>query len=449
MVVGELSDRVDIAVIGGGPGGYTAALELADRGRTVTVIESERLGGVCLNVGCIPSKTLIHQADLVRLGAAATTAGVAITAVPDPVAMAAHRGEVVSQLTDGVAGLLSRAKVDVVRGTARFARADRLVVERGDGMTHLEFEHCVIATGSRPAVVPGLEPGTVDGVDVLDSTSALALTIVPERLVVVGGGYIGVELGTAFAKLGSEVTIVELDDRILPAMDAALARAVSRRLGELGVTVRTGVGVDGIADGAVALGDGSAVSASHAIVAVGRRPNTGALNLAAAGVTVDDRGLIPVAADRRAGGRIWAIGDVTDGPALAHKATAEARVVADAIAGRPAAFDPAVIPEVVFSDPEVASVGANTGASQTRVPFTANGRALSLGDTAGFVQLVADEDGTLIGAQLAGHGVSELIAELALAVEMAATVTDVAATIHPHPTLSETIGDVAAGLDRS
>ncbi|MEM7337136.1 MAG: dihydrolipoyl dehydrogenase [Actinomycetota bacterium] len=447
MVVGELSDRVDVVVIGGGPGGYTAALALAEHGRQVTLIERDAVGGVCLNVGCIPSKALIHQGDLARLGARGSAAGIAITTIPDPVAMATHRREVVTGLTNGVAGLLARAKVDVRSGVARFARADRLVIAHGDTMTHLEFDHCVVATGSRPTVIPGLEPGPRDGLMVLDSTGALSLAEIPERLVVVGGGYIGVELGTAWAKLGSQVTIVELADRLLPAMDSALGRAVARRLKDLDVEVRTGTRVDRLEPGTVVVDAGDPIQATHVIVAVGRTANTDELNLAAAGVGVDDGGRIPVGPDRRAAGRVWAIGDVTDGPALAHKATAEARVVADAIAGRSAAFDPAVIPEVVFSDPEVASVGQSDGASRSRMPFTANGRAATLGDTAGFVQLVADDQGTLVGAQLAGHGVSEMIAELALAIEMAATVTDVAATIHPHPTLSEAIGEVALTLD--
>ncbi|MEM8922100.1 MAG: dihydrolipoyl dehydrogenase [Actinomycetota bacterium] len=448
MVVGELSERVDVAVIGGGPGGYTAALALAADDHKVALIERDDLGGVCLNIGCIPSKALIHQADLAALPRTSAESGVTVEVSIDAVAMARHRDAVVADLTGGVAGLLKRAGVDVLTGSARFARADRLVVEQEGGVMHLEFGRCVIATGSRPTVLGGLEPGRHDDVTVLDSTGALALEEVPERLVVIGGGYIGLELGIAWAKLGSVVTIVEADERLLPAMEPSLGRAVDRRCRQLGIDVRTAARVEGIRGGAAVLGDGTELAASHVIVAVGRRPNTDGLNLAAAGIEPDDHGRIPVAANRSAGGRLWAIGDVTDGPALAHKATAEARVVADAIAGRPAAFDPAVIPEVVFTDPEVASVGAHTGARRTRVPFTANGRAKTLGDATGFVQLVADDEGTLIGAQLAGPGVSELVAELALAIETAATLTDVAATIHPHPTLSELIGDVAADLER-
>ncbi len=458
MVVGEIADRVDVVVIGAGPGGYEAALRLAEHGKRVVLVEKDAIGGVCLNVGCIPSKALIHQADLARLPRTEADSGVSLSVQLDGVAMLTHRRKIVDGLTAGVAGLLSKAGVEVWTGSARFARADRLVIEHGANVKHLEFDDCVLATGSRPIVLKGLEPDSHESVHIVDSTGALALHRIPEKMIVVGGGYIGVELGTAWAKLGSEVTIVEMGSRTLPGVDPAMGRVVSRRLKELGVTIETDSRVSHVeANGEIVI-DQAGIQTRHRadvlVVAVGRRPNTDQLHLEAAGVSVDERGLIPVEPNRKAHKRIYAIGDITAGPSLAHKATAEARVVADAIAGQPAAFDPAVIPEVIFSDPEVASVGLtpteakeqDPGAISVRIPFSANGRAQTLGDPIGFVQLVADSDHTLVGAQLAGRGVSELIGELAFAIEMAATTFDLAATIHPHPTMSEALMEAANGM---
>ncbi|NNF52803.1 MAG: dihydrolipoyl dehydrogenase [Acidimicrobiales bacterium] len=447
MVVGELSERTDVAIIGGGPGGYAAALRLASHGRKVVLIERNAIGGVCLNVGCIPSKTLIHQAELAWLPRSESHTGVNVSVHLNPAAMLAHRQQVVASLTSGVTGLLKAAGVVVWNGEARFARPDRLSVQTSASVKHVEFDHCLIATGSRPVALPSLHG---DGsVPLIDSTGALALDTVPERMVVIGGGYIGVELGTAWTKLGSAVTIVEMGARILPGMDAALAKVVHRRLDELGVTVLANATAETTSAANVVVrsgGDRTEIPASCAVVAIGRRPNTDQLNLDHVGVNLSPTGHIQVAPNRLAAGRIYAIGDVTEGPALAHKATAEADVAADAIVGKPASFDPAVIPEIVFSDPEVASVGAAAGAKAFKFPFSAGSRAQTLGNRFGFIRLVADKDDTIIGAQLAGQGVSELIAELALAIEMAATVTDVADTIHPHPTMSEAVMEAAFGL---
>ncbi len=457
MVVGEVADRTDAVVVGGGPGGYETALRLAEHGKRVVLVEREAIGGVCLNVGCIPSKALIHQADVAHLGRIGGGAGVRVSVDLNPVEMLAHRSRVVAQLTEGVRGLLVKAGVELWDGSARFARSDRLVVEHGGNVKHLEFESCVLAVGSRPIVLDGLEPGRHDSVEVLDSTGALTLDRIPDSMVVIGGGYIGVELGTAYAKLGSSVTIVEMADRVLPAMDTSLSRVVQRRLAELGVTTMTSTRAIRIEDDTliVAGPEGEvSLTAACAVVAVGRVPNTDSVNLSAAGITPTEGGLLDVAPNRRVDKQIYAIGDITAGPALAHKATAEAIVAADAIAGLPAAFDPAAIPEVVFSDPEVATVGLtpaaakseDPGARSTRIPFTSNGRAQTVGDAQGFVQIVIDGEGTIVGAQLAGRGVGELVGELAFAIEMAATTSDLAATIHPHPTLSESVMESARAL---
>lgn len=450
MVVGEVAGRADVVVIGAGPGGYVAALRCADlldvknTGARVVLIEREAVGGVCLNVGCIPSKVLIHSADVADLARHSSEWGVDLTARVDLERLHAHRRSTIEDLTGGVATLLDHAGVERWEGAARFSKPDRLAVVTGADVRHLEFANCIIATGSRPATLDSLP---IDGERIVDSTGALEFDEVPGKLVVVGGGYIGVELGTAWAKLGASVTIIEGSDALLPAMDRRLSSAVHKRLGELDVSVVLNTFVSGVDDPLLA-------DADRIIVAVGRTPNTDDLGLDTANVPVTANGHITVGPDRRATRKIYAIGDVTEGPALAHKASAEAEVAASVIAGQPAAFDPAAIPEIVFSDPEVASVGLTKAAaaeqgidaSVFRFPFAAGSRSRTLGDTAGFVQLVADEAGTIIGAQLAGAGVSELAGETALAIEMSATVEDLAATIHPHPTMSEAIAEAAHGL---
>jgi len=461
MVVGEVATGVDLLVIGGGPGGYSAALRAAAAGRTVTLVERERIGGVCLNVGCIPSKALIHVADTAGLPAEAAAIGVDLQASVDLDRAQAWIGDVVGRLTGGVEQLLHDAGVTLTTGTARFATARRVAVTLGDDANFYEFKSVVLATGSRTVELPGLP---FDGERIIDSTAALALRRVPPHLTVVGGGYIGVELGGAFAKLGAGVTIIELADQLLPGMPLGLARTLERALRARGVTIHLGSKVlerDGdqlVVEGPsgearLPIGEDGVV-----VVAVGRRPNTDSLGLAGAGVRLDADGRIMVAPDRRAAADVYAIGDITPGPALAHKATAEAEVAVTAAGGRRAAFDPATIPAVVFSDPQVATVGltveqaGEAGAETTgfRFPLSASGRALTLGRPDGYVEIVAERGsgpagGTVLGVHMVGAGVAELAAEAALAVEMGATTEDLALTIAPHPTLSEALAEAAMG----
>jgi dihydrolipoamide dehydrogenase len=463
VVVGEVPTGTDVLVVGGGPGGYAAALRAASLGRSVTLVERARLGGVCLNVGCIPSKALIHAADLADSAATAADFGVKMTASVDMGAVQSWIGGVVERLTGGIGQLLRARGVTVVEGTARLTAPRRAAVwsepgprTGGEGRSRfIEFGSVIVATGSRPVDLPDLP---VDGERVLDSTGALRLDRIPPRLVVVGGGYIGVELGTAFAKLGSEVTIVELGPRLLPGLPEDLVGVVERGLRRRGVGIRTRTrahGFDG--DALVVAGpEGEArLPADVAIVAVGRRPNTDGLGLELAGVHPGPDGLIHVAPDRRAGRGVYAIGDVTPGLPLAHKATAEAEVAGAAVAGRPGRFEPMAVPAVVFSDPEVVSVGmtveqateAGADVDSFRFPLAASGRALTLGRPEGHAQVVADrQDGVVLGVHLVGAGVSELAAGAALAVEMQAQAEDLALTIAPHPTVSEAIAEAAKGL---
>jgi dihydrolipoamide dehydrogenase len=457
MVVGQIAEAADFVVAGAGPGGYTAALHAARQGRKVLLVDRDGdagVGGVCLNVGCIPSKALIEAADLAQRAGEAKAFGV--RAKVDGVDMAAFQGwkaQVVGGLTDGVRGLLHRAEVEVVAGTLLLTKPDQAVVQTPDGQARfLDFKDLVLATGSRPAALADLP---FDGKAVLDSTGALALETLPKTVAVIGGGYIGLELGTALAKCGSTVAIVEAEDRLLPTLDRALARPVARRLKELGVAVHLKARALGHAKGKLTVavnGAEQSVPAQAVIVAVGRRPNSDALGLDSIGVAPGNDGLLAVAADRRLARHVAAIGDITPGPALAHKALAEAGAAVDALCGKPAAFEPAAIPAVVFSDPEVATAGltAETAKDEgadvavTTVPLGASGRAATLDAKHGFIQVVADKaDGAVLGVHIVGPHASDLIAEGVLAIEMGATVEDLALTVHPHPTLSEQFAEAA------
>ncbi|MBE3563750.1 MAG: dihydrolipoyl dehydrogenase [Hydrogenibacillus schlegelii] len=462
MVVGETTIDADVVVIGGGPGGYVAAIRAARLGRKVTLIEREALGGVCLNVGCIPSKALIavaHDVRRLREGAAFGLAARELSL--DFPRLMAWKADVVRTLTGGVEKLLRGNGVEIVRGEAFFRGPREIrVIEAGGEAINYRFRAAIVATGSRPIELPGFPFGGLAG-RILSSTEALSLPALPERLVVIGGGYIGVELGQAYARLGSRVTIVEGAERILPAFEADLVRPVKRRLQADGVTVLEGaraLGAEAGPEGVrvqVETAEGErTLTADTVLVTVGRRPNTDDLGLEAAGVRVDGRGLVAV--DRRMATSvdgIYAIGDVVPGPALAHKASAEGKVAAEAIAGVAGAeADFRAVPTVVYSDPEVAAVGmtaAEAEAAGHRVkvgtfPLAASGRALTLGEKEGFVRLIGDaETGALLGAQAVGPGASELIAELALAVEMGAQVEDLALTVHAHPTLSEAVMEAA------
>lgn len=453
MVVGEIPEAVDLLVVGAGPGGYTAALAAARFGRSVTLVDaSGALGGTCLTVGCIPSKALIELANHVAERRVWADRGVTIGDAPvDMAAFQRWKTSVVGGLQQGVQALLDHAGVDVRTGYFRFTRPDQGALETGQDTppTHLHFRDAIIATGSRPATLAALP---IDGARIITSTEALDLAALPASIAVVGGGYIGVEVGTALGKLGSVVTIVEAQDVLLPEMGPAAGRAAHRRLAELGVTIRTGARAIRDDGRRLTIQTGSGeegLDVDLVLVAVGRTPNTDDLGLSAIGVTPDERGLLAVGPDLKITEHIAAIGDITPGPALAHRASAQAEVAAAVLCGHPERFDPAAIPAVVFADPEIAQTGVTSYPAEThtasRFPLSASGRARTLTSTEGFVEYVWETDtGIVVGATIIGPHASELIAEATLAIEMAAHLDDIAGTIHTHPTLAEAHHEAAA-----
>lgn len=462
MVVGEMLEEVDVLIIGAGPGGYVAAIHAAQLGKSVTIIDKAELGGVCLNRGCIPSKAMISAAHQYESSHASAFPGIETTAKLDFPKVQEWKQSVVDKMTGGVQSLLKGNKVEVISGEAFFTKPDEVRIMHENGGQRIKFEKCIVATGSRPIELKSLPFGK----RVLSSTEALTLEEVPERLIVVGGGYIGIELGQAFAKFGSKVTIVEGLDSILATFDKQMIRLVERNLKKYDVDVQTKAMAKSVeeTDKGVKLTytDKSekeqTIEADYLLVTVGRRPNTDELGLQDAGIELTEKGLIKVDQQGRTSNpNVFAIGDIVPGAALAHKASYEGKVAAEVIAGKPSVVDYRCIPAVVFSDPEMAAVGLTEEEAKKeynkvavgRFPYAANGRATALNADAGFVKLISDEEsGVLVGAQVVGMEASNMIAELGLAIEMSATLEDVALTIHAHPTLGEMVmeaADVALG----
>ena len=461
MVMGDLVREVDVVVVGGGPGGYSAAFRAAELGLDAVVVDAgKRLGGVCLHEGCIPSKALLHVAGLISEAERARELGVDFG---EPrIALEALRTwkteRVVGRLARGLAAVAKGKGVDVVGGRAVFESSRGLRVE-GDEPQKIRFAHAIVATGSRPVMLPGLAARSER---IMDSTAAVELPDVPERLLVIGGGYIGLELGTVYAALGSRVTVVEMMDGLLPGVDRDLVQPLARRVEKLFAGVHLGARVAGLVDsGAVveARIEGQAAQVfDRVLMAVGRRAQSDGLGLETTRVRPDAHGVIPVDDRcRTEDPRIYAVGDVTGEPMLAHRAMRQGKVAAEAIAGRPAAFDNRAVPAVVFTDPEVAWCGlteheAQAAGREVRIgkfAWAASGRAATLGRSDGLTKLVIDPaSGRVLGVGIVGPGAGELIAEGALAVENALLAEDVAATIHAHPTLSESLMEAAESLLR-
>jgi dihydrolipoamide dehydrogenase len=452
MVVGDFPIETDTIVIGAGPGGYVAAIRAAQLGQKVTIVEKEYVGGVCLNVGCIPSKAIIaagHRYETAKhsdaYGITAENVKVDFTKVQE------WKASVVKKLTGGVEGLLKGNKVEIVRGEAFFVDSNSLRVMGEKAAQTYNFKNAIVATGSRPIELPTFKYSK----RVLDSTGALSLDEIPEKLVVIGGGVIGIELGGAYANFGTQVTILEGADEILGVgFEKQMSAIVKKSMKKKGVeffTKAMAKGVEEREDGVTVTfdvkGEEKKIDADYVFVMVGRRPNTDEMGLEQAGVKMSERGIIEIDKQCRTNvPNIFAIGDVVPGPQLAHKASYEAKIAAEAIAGHPSEIDYLGIPAVVFSDPELATVGYTEQQAKdegiaikaAKFPYAANGRALSLDSTDGFVKLITrKEDGLVIGAQVAGANASDIISELGLAIETGMTAEDIAMTIHAHPTLGE------------
>jgi len=449
----------DVVVLGAGPGGYTAAFRAADLGLRVALVERYPvLGGVCLNVGCIPSKALLHAARVIDEAAAMEAHGVSF-GLPqiDLDKLRAYKDGVVGKLTGGLSGMAGQRKVEVVQGVATFSGPHEVQV-KGDGNTlrTVSFAHAIIAVGSQSMQLPGMPWGDPR---LMDSTDALALEEIPDRLLVVGGGIIGLEMACVYEALGSTVTVVELTPTLMPGADPDLVRPLQRRIAKRykAIWLETRVRQVDVADDAlVAHFEGKHEGKERfdrVLVAVGRTPNGGRINAAAAGVAVDERGFIAVDRQMRTNvGHIFAIGDVVGQPMLAHKATHEGKVAAEVCAGGKSAFDARVIPSVAYTDPEVAWVGVTEPEAKAagldygvgKFPWAASGRALGMDRAEGLTKLLFDsKTHRIIGAGITGPNAGDLIAECALAIEMGAEAADIGLTIHPHPTLAESVAMAA------
>ncbi len=457
VAVGDAGpDARDLVVVGSGPGGYAAAFRAADLGLKVTLIERwPQLGGVCLNVGCIPSKALLHAAKVIEEADAMAAHGIKFGAPDiDAVALRDWKQSVVERLTGGLGGMARKRKVEVIQGSAQFKDSYTVTVTDDAGSQQdVSFKQCVIAVGSESVSLPNMP----DDPRIVDSTGALELAPLPRNLLVVGGGIIGLEMACVYDALGVEVTVVELTKTLMPGTDKDLVRPLQQRLAKRYQAILLGVAVDGMEAHSSGIrvsftGDGAPEPTDYerVLVAVGRRPNGLAVEAANAGVNVDERGFIAVDSQQRTNiAHIFAIGDVVGQPMLAHKATHEGHVAAEVAAGEKRHFDARVIPSVAYTDPEVAWVGLTEDEAKAagqkvgvgKFPWAASGRSLANGREEGFTKLIFDPDSDrLLGAGIVGTNAGDLISELALAIEMGADATDIGHTIHPHPTLGETVG---------
>ena len=457
--------HAEVLVLGGGPGGYTAAFRAADLGKKVVLVERHPvLGGVCLNVGCIPSKALLHLALVIHEAEEVAGFGVKFGKPElDLDKIRDWKNRVVKTLTAGLAGLAKQRNVTVITGEGSFASSNSLKVATAEGEKTVSFDHAIIAAGSKPAKIPGFP---WDDPRLMDSTDALALADIPGRLLIVGGGIIGLEMANVYHALGSKISVVELMDQLVPGCDPDLVKPLHQRIQKQyeRILLKTKVSkIEAQAEGLKVSFEGEGAPEpelfDRLLVAVGRRPNGKLIGAEAAGVTVDQAGFIPVDNRQRTNiSHIYAIGDIVGNPMLAHKATHEAKVAAEVIAGYPAAFQALTIPSVAYTDPELAWMGlSETQAKEQGVdyekavfPWAASGRALGIGRREGLTKLIVDKASKrILGAGMVGPNAGELIAEAVLALEMGADVEDVALSIHPHPTLSETLAFAAEMIEGS
>ncbi len=446
MVMGSLPEAVDIAVIGGGVGGYFAAIHAAQLGKSVALIEKEKLGGHCLNYACIPSKTMIKVADMFYEIQHAQNFGIHAENVSiNGSELYNWRMNASKKLEDGVAFLCKSNGVEVVKGTAVFMSSASLQIGGGSS---IDFKRAIIATGSEPTVLKGFEFGG----NIIDYKKALMLDHIPKSMVIIGAGYVSVEIGTLYAKLGTKVSIVARSD-VLSKFDRDAVELVKKKMAELGVKIYTGATPASHDASSVTLSSGEKIDAELIVVAVGLSPFTDGLEIGNTGVKLNERGFVKVDnALRTTDSNILAIGDVIGEPMLAHKAMRQGIVAAEVAAGQNASYDNLVVPAVIFSDPEIAIAGTleGEGIKVTKFPLTALGRAIALNATGGFVKIAADADNIVKGVEIVSDDAGDIIAEAVVAIEMGATLEDIADSIHPHPTYSEALQEAAeAALGRS
>lgn len=453
MVVGTFTQDCQVAVIGSGPAGYLAAIRLAQLGKDVLLIEdAPTLGGICLNEGCIPSKALIHAADYLEETSHIKRMGIHVSDVHlELPALIQWKDRIVKKLTDGVRFLVSKNGADVLHGRAFFQNDQQLLVQTAGEQLQVNFEQAVIATGSLTMDLPGIPR---NGKTIISSREALSLQQIPEKLVVIGGGYVGLELGSVYRRFGSEVTIIEMEEQLLAHHDPEVSEVMIKRMKSLGIKLLLGHKAEKVIEDSQLFitvqdtaGTQKELVADILLLAPGRIPNIAGLGLDNAGIKTDDKGFVVVSNKMETNiPGIYAIGDVVGGPLLAHKAYREAKVAAEVIAGELAAFDNIVIPAVVYTDPELAWAGLSEKEARNQgftvvtgsFPFRASGRAMTLNAPEGFVKTIADADSKrILGVYIVGKNASEMISEAALAIEMGAFLDDLSQTIHPHPTLSE------------
>jgi dihydrolipoamide dehydrogenase len=447
MVMGSLPEGVDLAVVGGGVGGYCAAIRAAELGLDVALVEKEKMGGHCLNYACIPSKVLIRISDIFYEAQHSQKFGIDVGSITlDAKRMLGWRMDVSKKLENGVEFLCKSNGIEVIKGTATFLNSSTLQLTNG---TSLDFKKAIIATGSEPTVLPGFEFGG----NVMDYKEALMLDHVPKSIVIVGAGYVAVEIGTLYAKLGSKVSIIARSD-VLRTFDREAVDLIKARMVVLGIDVYTGVNPASHSSNSVTLSDGKSIEAEIIIVATGLTPYTQGLGLENTKVQLDEKGFIKVdSALRTSDPNILAVGDVIGQPLLAHKAIRQGVVAAEVASGENSSYDNLVVPAVIFSDPEVAVAGSveeSEGIRVTKFPLTALGRSVALDTANGFVKIAYDEENAIKGIEIVSDEANAMISEAALAIEMGATLEDIADTIHPHPTYSEAVQEAAeAALGRS
>ncbi|MBI4441300.1 dihydrolipoyl dehydrogenase [Candidatus Woesearchaeota archaeon] len=454
MVMGELAEKAQVVVIGAGPGGYVAAIRAAQLGKDVILIDKEeKLGGICLHHGCIPSKALIHASNFAHAIKRAGVMGIKTGKVTvETKKLQQWKKGIISTLADGIAGLCKLHHIEVLAGEAQFVGPNQVHV----GGELLTYENAIIATGVTRRELPVLP---YDGKFIMSAKEVLALDTVPKEFVIVGGGYIGLELGTVFAKLGSHITILEAQEQILPGYEPEVVAVVQKRLVELGAAIFTSAQVTGRKGTKIQFeygGKRKEVIASAVLVAVGSTPNTSGLGLEHTKVQLDENGYLKVDAQMQTDEKaIFAIGDCVGAPMLAHRASRQGKVAAEVIAGLPSAFDNVACPAVLFTDPEIATVGLSEAAARLqgyeprvgKFPFKASSRALTMNETDGFVKVVADsKTEQILGVTIVGVNASELISEACLAIEMGAFLEDLVSTIHQHPTLSESLMEAAEAV---